>query len=205
MTRATRRRKEVDLTWKGEVVDPSPRKPEIGDKACTGPIQRREVDPSPESYRKSAPLKVFPRNPEIGDMASAEGSRRREIDLSLEAYRASPAWEVTHQPEIRDMASTRGTRRGHVDQSLEAYRGSPPWVVSSHHPEIVDMACTRVVDRPTQLTSGAKDIAEQSANTRATWSRQRVRLGEFNQSMIPSSELLENARKRLNDLSDVDI
>ena len=106
---------------------------------------------------------------------------------------------MSHHTELGDMAYTGGSGKREANLSLEAYGRSPAWV-ESHHPEIRDVARTRVVDSPTQLTS-AKDLAWQSASTRGTQSR--VRLGEFNPSMLPNPVLLENARKRLNDLSDV--
>ena len=260
MTRATRK-KEFDLSLgnRRNEVHPSPRNPEIGDRACTRTTQRREfdlsprnpeigdmtctraigrrkevdpfvegfratparavshlpeirniasctqatrsreeADPSLEGYRASPPWTVS-HHPTKGDLEYIGPTQRREANFSLEGHRASPPWTVSHHPEIGDISSTGGSRKREANLSLEAYGGSPAWV-KSHHPEIRDVARTRVVDCPTQLTS-VKDLAEQSASTRGT--QGRVRLGEFNPSMLPNSVLLENARKRLNDLSDV--
>ena len=200
-TRAIRRRKEVDPSLEGLRETPAwavSHLPEIRKIAGTqATLRREEADPSQEGYRASPPWTVS-HHPRKGDIGPTQ---RREANFSLEGHRhrASPPWTVSHHPEIGHMAYTGGSRKREANLSLEAYGGSPAWV-KSHHPEIRDVARTRVVDCPTQLTS-VKDLAEQSASTRGT--QGRVRLGEFNPSMLPNSVLLENARKRLNDLSDV--
>ena len=201
-TRAIRRRKEVDPSLEGLRETPAwavSHLPEIRKIAGTqATLRREEADPSQEGYRASPPWTVS-HHPTKGDLEYIGPTRGREANFYLERHRASPLWTVSHHPEIGDMAYIGGSRKREANLSLEAYGGSPAWV-ESHHPEIRDVASTRVVDCPTQLTS-AKDLAGQSASTRGTQSR--VRLGEFNPSMLPNPELLENARKRLNDLSDV--